>query len=399
MNDLEKDLAIYKAMYGFANELFTNACDASEKLRKAVSNCSNVVSSKQLMKKGSDLYSAFYDATSGVSDVCHIEIGTFECSFKWQDVFYHLEVQKQLAKVKGEILFTYEEKIDLPLVTTVDFTFDNVTAAKKLPAFAANDELRPVLNCVLAEVNLDTEIVSFVATDGHAVAVITTDNFYIHRNNPNDHVLRALFAKKDWDRICDYAKKNGNAITLDFYLHDEKQNQSNDTAVAHCGDQNIKSIMQDSCRYPNWHSVMPFLNGYKRIRLTEEGSSQFAQYVKNDKNDFPFHYTVSIEEGCNELCIEWIDYDFSKTNSVKFPLESPAEETAVFGLAKRQMKKFTTLGFWYKDNKHPFYFDSKEYDAILAMPVLVEGSAQEPEPVEENVEETVEVEAEACVAA
>lgn len=394
MNDLQKDLAIFNAMYGFANELFSDACDASEKLREAVSNNSNVVSSKQLMKKGSDLYNAFLDATYNVSDkVCHIEVGTFECKFPLGSVFELMEQFKSLAKVKGEIIFTYEEKIDLPLVTTVGFTFENSTAAKKLSAFAATDELRPIMNCVMAEVNIDTEIVSFVATDGHAVAVITTDKFYIHRNNPCDHVLRAMFAKKDWERICDYAKKNGNEITLDFYLHSE--NQTNDTAVARCGDQNIKSIMQDGCRYPNWHSVMPFLNGYKRIRLTEEGISQFATYIKNDKSNHPFHYTVSIEKGCNELCIEWIDYDFGKTNSVKFPLESPAEETAVFGLAKRQMKKFTTLGFWYKDSNSPFYFDSKEYDTILAMPVMVEGYAKEPEPEKKSVE----VEAEACVAA
>lgn len=394
MNDLQKDLAIFNAMYGFANELFSDACDASEKLREAVSNNSNVVSSKQLMKKGSDLYNAFLDATYNVSDkVCHIEVGTFECKFPLGSVFELMEQFKSLAKVKGEIIFTYEEKIDLPLVTTVGFTFENSTAAKKLSAFAATDELRPIMNCVMAEVNIDTEIVSFVATDGHAVAVITTDKFYIHRNNPCDHVLRAMFAKKDWERICDYAKKNGNEITLDFYLHSE--NQTNDTAVARCDDQNIKSIMQDGCRYPNWHSVMPFLNGYKRIRLTEEGISQFATYIKNDKSNYPFHYTVSIEEGCSELCIEWTDDDFCKTQSVKFPLESPAEETAVFGLAKRQMKKFTTLGFWYKDSNSPFYFDSKEYDAILAMPVMVEGYAQEPEPVKESVE----VEAEACVAA
>jgi len=394
MNDLQKDLAIFNAMYGFANELFSDACDASEKLRKAVSNNSNVVSSKQLMKKGSDLYNAFLDATYNVSDkVCHIEVGTFECKFPLGSVFELMEQFKSLAKVKGEIIFTYEEKIDLPLVTTVGFTFENSTAAKKLSAFAATDELRPIMNCVMAEVNIDTEIVSFVATDGHAVAVITTDKFYIHRNNPCDHVLRAMFAKKDWERICDYAKKNGNEITLDFYLHSE--NQTNDTAVARCGDQNIKSIMQDGCRYPNWHSVMPFLNGYKRMRLTEEGISQFATYIKNDKSNYPFHYTVSIEKGCNELCIEWIDYDFGKTNSVKFPLESPAEETAVFGLAKRQMKKFTTLGFWYKDSNSPFYFDSKEYDTILAMPVMVEGYAKEPEPEKKSVE----AEAEACVAA
>lgn len=394
MNDLQKDLAIFNAMYGFANELFSDACDASEKLREAVSNNSNVVSSKQLMKKGSDLYNAFYDAIYNERDkVCHIEVGTFECKFQLGSVFELMEQFKSLAKVKGEIIFTYEEKIDLPLVTTVGFTFENSTAAKKLSAFAATDELRPIMNCVMAEVNIDTEIVSFVATDGHAVAVITTDKFYIHRNNPCDHVLRAMFAKKDWERICDYAKKNGNEITLDFYLHSE--NQTNDTAVARCGDQNIKSIMQDGCRYPNWHSVMPFLNGYKRIRLTEEGISQFATYIKNDKSNYPFHYTVSIEKGCNELCIEWIDYDFGKTNSVKFPLESPAEETAVFGLAKRQMKKFTTLGFWYKDSNSPFYFDSKEYDTILAMPVMVEGYAQEPEPEKESVK----VEAEACVAA
>ena len=399
MNELEKDLAIFKAMYGFANELFNDACDSSEVMRKVVSEYSNVVSSKQLTKKGTYLAFAFNGAIREESGkVCHIEVGSFECSFELGCVFDLMEQFKSLAKVKGEIIFTYEEKIDLPLITTVEFTFDNAAAAKKLSAFTATDELRPIMNCVMAEVNLDTEIVSFVASDGHALSVITTDKFYIHRNNPCDHVLRVMFTRKDWERICDYAKKNGGTVSFDFYLHNE--NQTNDTAVAHCGDQKIKSTMQDSSRFPNWHSVMPFMNDYKRIRLTSDGISQLQKFFKNDKNDYPFYYTVSIEEGCSELCIEWTNYDFCKTTTVKFPLESPAEETTTFGLPKRQLKKFTATGFWYKDPASPFYFDSNEYDALLMMPCFVEGSTHnEPEPEPEPVEEEVEVKAEACVAA
>lgn len=397
MNDLEKDLAIFKAMYGFANELFCDACDASDELRKIVSDNSNVVSSKQLMKKGSKLRFAFTDAIQEVRlNVCHIEVGSFECTFQYGDVIELLENFKSLAKVNGEIIFTYEEKIDLPLVTTVDFTFDNAAAAKKLSAFAATDELRPMLNCILAEVNLDTEVVSFVATNWHSLSVITTDKISVHRNNPNDHILRALFAKKDWERICDYAKKNGNVITLDFYLH--QGNQANDTAVAHCGDKNIKSIMQDGSRFPNWHSVMPFFIGYKRLRLTEEGINQFAQYIKNDKKDWPDHYTMSVEAGCSELCVEWVNYDFDQNQVTKFPLESPADEDFYFGVSKRHLKKFTMTGLWYKDSSQPFYFDSKEFDVLLAMPVLVDNveyNRQKPEPVSE----AVEVEEEVAVAA
>lgn len=79
MENLQKDLAIFKAMYGFANELFFDACNASPKLREEIGKCGNAVSVEQLTKSGSDLNIAFNDTIVTIAgDVCHIEIDGFE---------------------------------------------------------------------------------------------------------------------------------------------------------------------------------------------------------------------------------------------------------------------------------------------------------------------------------
>lgn len=404
MENLQKDLAIFKAMYGFANELFFDACNASSKLREEIGKCGNAVSVEQLTKSGSDLNIAFNDTIITIAgDVCHIEIDGFECQFQINQVFDLLKYWKSLAKVKGEIMFAYEEQVDMTLVTTIGFAFDNATLAKKLAKCTSKEEFRPALNCVLAEINLDTELVSFVASDGHAISVITTDKVGVHRNNPYDKVLRALFAPKDWERICDYAKKNGNHVEFEFYYHSEKQ--KHDTAIALCGDMNIKSVLQgdefdDS--YPNWHRVIPFYGNYQHIRLTKDAQKQFANYFKAAKSN-AYHVTLSCYEGCKYLYLDENDYDFSKNITAKFELESPATTDFIFGAAKRQMLRMSVEGFWFGKFNEAALVDSRENDITLLMPVYLEyGIDQEtaderrgyklnPEPVMEEVEEAIEV--------
>lgn len=371
MENLQKDLAIFKAMYGFANEYFTAAVNSDEGLQKLVADNSNVVSTKQLMNKNSDLARCFNTALRVVADeVCHIEIDTFDCQFRGDQVFELLEYWKSLAKVKGEIIFTYEESIDLPLVTTVSFAFDNASNAKKLAKCTAQEEFRPLLQHILVELNLDTEVVNFVASDGHVLSLITTDKIAVHRNNPNDHVLMALFAAKDWERICDYAKKNGNAVEFEFYYHNE--NQANDTCVAVFGETRIKSTMQGqyNCdRYPNWHRIIPFYEDYQHIRLTKESVKDFANYFKRAKSD-AFHVVVSVYEGCKYLYIDETDYYFGKNITAKFELETPATSDLCFGASKQQMQKFQTEGWWIGDADKGAILDSKEFDMIMLMPCL-----------------------------
>lgn len=398
MNDLEKDLAIYNAMYGFANELFSDAVNASEKFREKVADYGNAVNIKELTKNGSDLRCSFQEAIYNFETrTCHIEVGTFECTFLYgEHVFFLLDHWKSLAKVKGEIIFTCEEKIDLPLITTITITLDDAANAKKLTKCCASDGLRPVMGCVLAEFNVDTETVNFVASDGHILGVVTTDKISIHRNNPNDRVLRALFSQKSWERICDYAKKNGNDVTLEFYYHSEYQ--TNDTAVAILGDTRIKSCLQEGCGFPKWQSVMPFYERFQHLRLTKDGAAELAKFVKNDKDD-TFHYTISAYEGCDDLYVEYINYDFCKEKVVKYKLQNPATSDIFIGAAKHQMKKFCVNGFWLNDSHTGVILDTKEFDVLLMMPCDIEnpidaktaderrGFVLHPEEVEVEVEE------------
>lgn len=409
MENLQKDLAIFKAMYGFANELFFDACNASPKLREEIGKCGNAVSVEQLTKSGSDLNIAFNDTIVTIAgDVCHIEIDGFECQFQINQVFDLLKYWKSLAKVKGEIMFAYEEQVDMTLVTTIGFAFDNATLAKKLAKCTSKEEFRPALNCVLAEVNLDTELVSFVASDGHIISVITTDVIGVHRNNPYDHVLRALFTAKDWERICDYAKKNGNSVEFEFYCR--KEMQVHDTAIACCGDMKIKSVLQSfedsGSGYPNWHRVIPFEYDYQHLRLTKEAQKEFVNYFKAAKSQ-AYHVILSAYEGCKYLYLDETDVDFGKNIEAKFELVEPATRDVCFGAAKHQMLKFQTEGMWIGNSNQGILLDSKEFDITLVMPCIDsegQGYSIDEETADErrgfslNQEPEV-VEEEACVAA
>ena len=419
MNDLQKDQAIFKAMNEIANEVFTNACDFSEILRNKVSENGGIVSLKDILASRSDFFYLISDASNELykrenpeASCCdrkirEVTVDTFHCTFHEPQVFELLQIWKSMAKFSPEIVFAYEEKIDLPLITTITISLDNPANAKKLTKCCAKDELRPVLNHVLAEVNLDTEVVDFVATDGHIISIVTTDKMAIHRNNPNDKVLRALFTQKDWERICDYAKKNGNDIVLEFYLHSE--NQANDTAIAILGDLRIKSVLQEEycMRFPNWHKIMPFYEKYQHLRLTRDGAKTLAQFVKNDKAQTPYAYTISAYAGRDELYVEFEDFDWSKNVVAKFKLEQPATSDICFGAAKHQMKRLQVNGLWFKDSVSFVILDSNEFDVSMLCPCVHEdgtghgidsetadkrrGFSLNPEPVHEEVTEVVEI--------
>lgn len=378
MNELEKDQAIFKAMLEIANDVFTNAVGYNGALKKEVSEKGGVISLKEINSTRSMVHSFICDGMREYhrnnprpceddldEGIRSLSVGSFTCSFHECQVFSLLDYWKSLAKMKDEVIFTYEEKVDLPHITTITITLDNAANAKKLTKCCCQDDLRPAMACVLAELNLDTETVSFVGTDGHVIGIVTTDKISVHRNNPTDRVLRALFRQKDWERICDHAKKNGNDVTLEFYYHSE--GQTNDTAVAILGDTRIKSTLQDGMRYPNWHSVMPFYSAYQHLRLTKDGADGIAKFIKNDKNDV-YHYVISAYEGCDDLYIEFTDYDFSKNVVMKFKLESPATSDIYFGAAKHQMKKICANGFWFKDANTGAIIDTKEFDIMLMMP-------------------------------
>ena len=384
MNDLQKDQAIFKAMNEIANEVFNYACNHNGALKKEMEERGGIISLKDILsarnqflshiKNGLEGFKASENYWNDERGICKIEVDTFCCTMLPTQVFEHMNYQKSLAKVSGEITFCYKEEINMPHVTTLTVTLDNATNAKKLTKFTASDELRPSLSCVLAEFNLDTGVAYFVASDGHVISVITTDVHSIHRNNPNDKVLRALFTKKDWERICDYAKKNGNDVTLEYYYGGGGRNL--DTAVAILGDKCIKSTKQDMI-YPNWHSVVPFFSGWQHVKLTDEAVKDMAKFIRNDKDEYPFHYTISVYDGCDDLYVEYSNLDFNKEVVMKFKLQAPATSDFIFGASRSQMKKMTIKGFWFGELNKIGAVDSKEMDFTFLMPVEVDTTIDE----------------------
>ncbi len=390
MNDLQKDQAIFKAMNEIANEVFNNACAYDEKLREMVSENGGIVCLKDILASKTMYRSMIADACCHNFDasiphstdndrVNVVNIDTFSCTFRNSDVFWFLNEFKALANVKGEIFFSYEEKIDLPLITTITVTLDGASSAKKLCNFCDSNDLRPILSGVMAEVNLDTETVSFVATNGASLSVITTNNATLYRNNPNDKVLSAIFDKKDWGRICEYARKNNNEIVMEFYYHND--NQINDTAVAILGNTKIKSILQDSCKFPNWHRVLPRYNDSQKLTLTDEATNQLANFIKNKD---VIHYIVSAYEGCKYLYVEYTNYDLSKHRVSKFELETPAAADIYFGASEKEFRKFSVKTFEVSDYNHAIIVGSNDFDYSIMMPVLLEGTPISAETADER---------------
>ena len=157
MTDLQKDQAIYNEMLQIANEVFNSATENNEVLRKYMNENGGVVSINDITKARSEVY-AMIDSVTKFNDTTKeglrtVTVDTFTCSFPPMGVFGLVKFWKSLAKAKGDIVFTYEEEINREFVGSVEIKLENAANAKLLANSVADDELRPVLNFVLLEIN------------------------------------------------------------------------------------------------------------------------------------------------------------------------------------------------------------------------------------------------------
>lgn len=375
MNDLQKDQAIYQAMYGFANMIFSDAVENSEKLRYELNENGNFACLKDLRKKNSPLESSF---TSAIMDVagyeCRIEIGTFECSFLGHDVFRLLEIWKSLAKVKGEIVFKCEDEISNEYLGSIDISFDNPANAKCLANHVEEDELRPVLGNVLLEVDANAQSINFVASEGHVLGIITNNAESI-QCKPEDEkkVYQALFSKSDWKRICDYAKKEKKSVCFKLYKRNDKEHQ--DTMVAVLGDNCIKSHTE-SCKYPNWRSVIQ-KNADKHFSIHPDDVVNAQKFVKSLKVKDMYDRLrnaifVSFYRGSDIAYFDYYNEDNGTAKTAKFRLTKPSDITIGVKYNVCQLQKAKFMGFHLEDSTHATIVDSEYADYMLIMPMLSE---------------------------
>lgn len=371
MNDLQKDQAIYQAMFGFANEIFSDAVEFSGNLRRLVSEHSNVVSLKQLMESRTDLHFAFYNAIRDVADyICHIEVGTFECRLHGTSIFEHLDYQKSLAKIQGEIFFTYDEKIDNKMVCRVEVNFKNVAGAKDLlNNLDPKNQFYEFKRFVAAEINTVTEDINFIATNGNTLAVIS--------NNPENMLSKpleisnyqAMFSVEDWKRICDYSRKEKSPVTFEVYK--KKEHESCDTMIAVIGDLRIKSTII-SKTYPNWRNAIPCKDEMRHYEIHEEDVKEAQRWVKNLKRTESYSKIyVSAYRGSDRIYFDYSDIDFGKNYSVSFRLTHKSDKTETILLSVNRMKKIRFSGFFMQEPDKACIISTEDNDLQLVMPMLL----------------------------
>lgn len=368
MTDVQKDQAIYNEMLQIANEVFNSAAENNENLRKYMNENGGVVSINDITKARSDVHAMINFVTEfnefTKEGMRTVTVDTFTCSFPPMQVFELVKYWKSLAKVKGDIIFTYEEEINREFVGTVDIALENAANAKLLANYVSDDVLLPMMNYVLVEINATKGDINFVATDGHELAVISNNPTDICKpNESTDMVFQALYSKADWKRICDYARKQKSAVCLGIYKRGGDDEQ--DTMVAILGDTKIKSAQ--SCRYPKWKSVQPDFSTMRHFAIADEHVQTAQKWLSKVKAySVDDGVAVSVYKGSDTI---YFDIDNATTT---FRLSRPSDITLGTRLSIKRMRTKKFSGFWFPKFGGATIVDDANCDLMMVMP-LVEG--------------------------
>ena len=382
MNDLAKDKAIYNEMLRIANEVFDNAASKSEELREYLNEKRGNVPLGEILKRCSDVYNMIFCVTpydvNTKEGYQTVSVDTFTCEFPPMRVFDLLKTWKQLAKVKGDVLFSYEEKIPNKRVGSLNLSFDNPTNAKTLARILSDDLIRPALCKVMVEVNATTGDINFVSSDGTILGVITNDKARMKTfPKENDNVYQALFSASEWNKICEYAKANS-SVTLEVYKRDGEQLQ--DTMVADLGETRIKSEVVET-PYPNWRKVLPKEEKFdKHFSIHPDDLKAARKFVKSFKvyNENAESMCVSFYRGSDIVYFDYFDIDFAIRKTATFRLESPSDITFGYRYNIARLKRVKFSGFHFESNTRASVVDCDDADLMMIMPMA-------PEEGEENV--------------
>lgn len=361
MTDLQKNQAIYQAMCEIAEKYFNQAIEKSEDFRKFMAE-TTTITVKELNNAPE-----WHDARFKISfEEEKINVDTFSCSFFGDNVFRLLLQFKSLANAKGDYEFTYEEEIPNEYIGSVDITFDNPSNAKLLANSVSDDELRPVMNMVLLEVNASSGDINFVASDGLELGIISNNPTKICTpHTEGDKVFQALFGKKDWKRICDYARKEKSAITFKIYergIDEDGYNECTDTMVAILGKKRAKS--QQAGRFPSWKSVLPDIAGMHHFFLSSEDVKEAQKWLSKVKTYSQYDsVNITAYKGSDLI---YFDID---DNTRTFRLSAPSNITigTKVNIKRLQSKKF--CGFHLPKCGGGIIVDDANTDLTLLMPI------------------------------
>lgn len=395
MEDLQKDQAIYQAMLEIADNAFSEVMKTNKGLQSQIKEYGGFISLTDICKCNHDFSKNFFIALrEDIGDeIRNVTVDTFECSFPVCQVFDLLKYWKSLAKIKGEQVFIFEEKVENEFAGSVEVTIENSNNAKLIVKHLAKDVLRPIMNYVVAEINANTQSIDFVASDGHTLAVISNKpNLVFERDSSCDTIFQAMFTADDWKRICDYAKKNKGHVLFDIYHH--KDYECFDTFLVRLGDVTLRSSVPEG-RYPNWKSVIPSPDSLThRFNIIPEECKAAQDWIYKLKADSHRHVNVSFYRGSDLVYFDYDDYDFSKTMTATFHLTRPSDVTMGVAYSLRSMPTIKFTGFNIESEDRATIVNCEESDIMLVMPVLdSDGYVRDVESREvlEEVEETAMV--------
>ena len=373
MNDLQKDQAIYQAMLEIADQVFNTVMESAKALPCLIKQYGGFVTLSDICKSTHEFTKLFFNSMreNNLGEEIHeVNVDTFSCRFLSSQVFDLLKYWKSLAKIKGDQVFLFEEKIENDFVGSVEVTIDNSNNAKLLIKHCAKDELRPILNGVLAEINATTQSINFVASDGHTLSVISNNPAKIMERASTDTIFQAMFMPDDWKHICDYAKKNKGHVLFDIYR--KKDSECFDTFLVHLGEVTLRSSMLNG-RYPNWQSVIPASEKLKhRFNIVPEEWKAAQDWINKLKADSHRYVNISFYRGSDLVYFDYDDYDFSKTMTATFHLTRPSDVTIGVAYSLRSMPKIKFTGFNIENSDHTTTINCEEADLMLVCPVTTD---------------------------
>ncbi len=407
MTDLQKDQAIYQAICKIADKYFNRAVEENEAFREFMAEKS-IISLAELKKckEWSNALYGYYDYSKqeqvkGIDfDVEVIDVDTYHCEFRGDTLFSHalLEQFKSLAKNRCDLYFTYEEKPRGVCLGSLSVGFSNVKCAKTMIEHCASDELRPVMNFVLMEVNTVDQSINFVASDGQTLAIVS--NMPGNWTNACDYskCLQVLIPKTEWKRLCDYYMKSKTEIVFDVYLYDNPYTQERFcTMVAHIGDSTIKFTDRDM-RYPNWRSVLPDMKTMRRYEIHPDDIQALRKWQKSiRKSKWVHDINVSVYAGSDRMYFDYCDYDFGQEYSASFRMKKPSPISEGIGLSLQHFRTTPFNGICIQSHDRATYIVTDDFNLLLQMPMLREDGDYVIDPENREVHDCTKVEQTATI--
>lgn len=199
-----------------------------------------------------------------------IQVESFRCEFTSESVFSLLAKFEKLAGVgqKGKAHFVrFAEPEDVVCSLVADFG----KGVKWVANHVANDDARPIMNCAC----LNVERGELVASDGYILSVTSVPVTELSGELPEFPVLLNAEMIKNLKGKC-HVRVLQDGITVE----DESGKQYTHT--------------YESCRYPNYLSVIPKVSDELRATFTPAAVKSIFALLKSAKNTcYKFHVDIN----------------------------------------------------------------------------------------------------------